>query len=35
MFTIKDGEMCGFMGIDKTKQEACNKALDRFIGETE
>ncbi len=35
MFTIKNGEMNGFMGIYKTKQEACNKALDRFIRETE
>jgi hypothetical protein len=34
LYTIKEGENNGYHGIHKTKQEACNRALDIFIGET-
>jgi uncharacterized membrane protein len=35
LYTLKEGENYSYCGLHKTKQEACNKALDKFIGETE
>jgi hypothetical protein len=35
LYTIKERENNSYFGIYKTKQEACNRALDKFIGETE
>lgn len=35
LYTLKEGENNRYHGLHKTKQEACNAALDKFIGETE
>jgi hypothetical protein len=35
LYTIKERENNRYYGLHKTKQEACNRALDIFIGETE
>jgi uncharacterized membrane protein len=34
LYTIKEGENNSYFGLHKTKQEACNAALDKFIGKT-
>jgi hypothetical protein len=34
LYTLKEGETNSYHGIHKTKQEACNAALDNFIGKT-
>jgi hypothetical protein len=35
LYTLKEGGNNSYHGMYKTNQEACNKALDKFIGETE
>jgi hypothetical protein len=34
LYTLKEGGTNSYYGVYKTKQEACNKALDKFIGKT-
>lgn len=34
LYTLKEGENNIYQGLHNTKQEACNAALDKFIGET-
>lgn len=34
LYTLKEGENNSYHGLHNTKQEACNAALDKFIGET-